>query len=354
MRNIFFLLLFLNITPAILAQPKIVFDKLVHDFGEVNEGDGSVAYDFIFRNTGTVPLIIQDVKTTCGCTTPEWTKSPIKPNSTGSIKVSYDAKGRPGIIDKTITVIHNSGAPIALKITGMVKALDRHPTLDFRHSAGQLRLSDMHINFSRIYSYEKAALTIEAYNPTDKPVTVSFVDLPNYIKVSLSSKTVQPKNKMQITVSYDAANHKYFGFVSEQLSFIQNNNADKKYKLTLTANVEEDFSRWSAQQIANAPKLFISSSALDAGELPAGKTSKLSLTIKNTGKSPLSIHNIEANSPLLSFDYPRTIPASQEATISIFFDTKNLSGAQSKSFTIISNDPKNAKSTIRIKANITK
>ena len=73
---------------SLSAQPKITFDKEQHDFGKVNEGDGAVSYDFTFKNTGTAPLIIQDVKTTCGCTTPEWTKQPIRPGATGFIKVT--------------------------------------------------------------------------------------------------------------------------------------------------------------------------------------------------------------------------------------------------------------------------
>jgi len=62
---------------------------------------------FYFTNTGENPLVIQMVKTSCGCTEPEWPKKPIKPGGSGEIKVTYDAK-YPGRFVKSITVFCNS------------------------------------------------------------------------------------------------------------------------------------------------------------------------------------------------------------------------------------------------------
>jgi hypothetical protein len=87
--------------------PKVTFQKAVHDFGKVAESAGSVSCEFTFKNTGTAPFIIQRVHASCGCTTPDYTNEPVLPGKEGKIKVTYSTTGRPGIINKDITVFSN-------------------------------------------------------------------------------------------------------------------------------------------------------------------------------------------------------------------------------------------------------
>ncbi|MGC4022711.1 MAG: DUF1573 domain-containing protein [Cyclobacteriaceae bacterium] len=102
--------------------PVIEFDSDNHDFGTVPEGP-KVAHLYKVKNTGNAPLIIQDVKPTCGCTTPDWTKTPIAVGETGFIKAEFDTKGRPGMNNKTISVIANTWPKTTtLKFKAMVAA----------------------------------------------------------------------------------------------------------------------------------------------------------------------------------------------------------------------------------------
>lgn len=82
--------------------PKISFEKTVHDFGENPQGT-PVSYDFVFKNEGTEPLVLQNVKASCGCTTPFWPKEPILPGQESKINVKYNM-ARAGNFTKTITV----------------------------------------------------------------------------------------------------------------------------------------------------------------------------------------------------------------------------------------------------------
>lgn len=113
MKKIGFILMALVLsTGFIMAQdggkaPKAVFAKDIHDFGKVEESANSVTCEFTFKNEGTAPLIIQRVQTTCGCTTPDYTKEPVLPGKTGTIKVTYSTVGRPGIFSKEVTVFTN-------------------------------------------------------------------------------------------------------------------------------------------------------------------------------------------------------------------------------------------------------
>jgi hypothetical protein len=83
------------------------FENESHDFGKITQGD-VVHYDFKFTNTGKSPLIITNATATCGCTTPEYPRDPIKPGSTGVIKVTFNSAGKKGLQDKQITVTANT------------------------------------------------------------------------------------------------------------------------------------------------------------------------------------------------------------------------------------------------------
>ena len=336
------------------AQPKIIFDKTQHDFGRVGEGEGTTSHDFTFKNTGTAPLIIQDVRTTCGCTTPEWTKQPINPGATGYIKVSYDVKGRPGAIDKTITVHSNSSSsPDHLRIVGEVIPVERHPSETFRYTAGTIRLDDMHVSFNRMYSHEKPSLTVTAYNPGPDAVKISFVNLPAYIKTEVTPATIKQGEKASIKVTYDAAGKNEWGFVTDRISMILNDNKTKDYKLIVTTTIEEDFSRWTAAQLQNAPAVFVDQQVIEIGKIRKGDKKTVQVKLTNKGKSKLLIRKVESSSPLITTKAPKEVNVGASSDMTVMFDSAGQSGEQNKSITLITNDPKNAKIILRLKAEIT-
>lgn len=97
------------------------WEKTTHDFGEIPQGV-PVTVTFKFTNTGTAPMIISDVKPSCGCTTPSYTKEPVLAGKAGSIKVQYNAAAE-GAFNKSITVISNSDEPNKIiYIKGTVKS----------------------------------------------------------------------------------------------------------------------------------------------------------------------------------------------------------------------------------------
>lgn len=107
-----------NSAPA--NGPKIEFTSLEHNYGQIQKGgDGNC--EFTFTNNGTEPLILSSVRASCGCTTPSWTKDPIMPGQTGTIKVKYNTNN-PGGFTKTITVTSNAvdNPRVVLKIKGNV------------------------------------------------------------------------------------------------------------------------------------------------------------------------------------------------------------------------------------------
>ena len=93
------------------AQEKEVvkFDETTYDFGTIKEEDGRVTHVFRFENMNATPISIKNVKASCGCTSPNWSKAPIAPGETAEITVTYNASGRPGKFQKSITVTLTNG-----------------------------------------------------------------------------------------------------------------------------------------------------------------------------------------------------------------------------------------------------
>lgn len=107
-------------TTTATSNAAITFNKTVHDYGKVTQGaDGNC--EFVFTNTGTEPLVLSNVQTSCGCTVPSWPKEPILPGKKGTIKVNYTKMNVVGTISKQITVYSNaSNGTIQLSIKGTV------------------------------------------------------------------------------------------------------------------------------------------------------------------------------------------------------------------------------------------
>lgn len=89
---------------------KIKFEVSSHDFGDVTQGE-KVEYIFAFENTGTEPLILSNVITTCGCTAPNWPRDPIAPGTSGNITITYNSAGKMGVQSKIIRVVSNADTP---------------------------------------------------------------------------------------------------------------------------------------------------------------------------------------------------------------------------------------------------
>lgn len=87
--------------------PILTLKDTLFDFGTIFEGD-VVTKEFFFTNTGTAPLFILKASSTCGCTIPEWPKTPIPPDSTASITVKFNSLDKAGDQTKQVTIFANT------------------------------------------------------------------------------------------------------------------------------------------------------------------------------------------------------------------------------------------------------
>ncbi|WP_247235959.1 DUF1573 domain-containing protein [Telluribacter sp. SYSU D00476] len=114
------LVVLLSVATFSYAQKGVMkFKAETHSFGKIEQGK-PVTHEFTFTNTGTDPIVISNVSASCGCTTPSYTKDPVLPGKTGSIKATYNAAAM-GSFNKSVTVFSNSESPsITLFLKGEV------------------------------------------------------------------------------------------------------------------------------------------------------------------------------------------------------------------------------------------
>ncbi|GAB2537944.1 hypothetical protein GCM10027189_20570 [Rufibacter soli] len=90
-----------------MVGPSIQFEEQKFNFGDIKPGD-VVTHTFKFTNNGTMPLVIANVKTTCGCTATDFPKAPVMPGETASITARFNSAGKRGQQNKVITVESNA------------------------------------------------------------------------------------------------------------------------------------------------------------------------------------------------------------------------------------------------------
>lgn len=111
--------------PVIKADgPVLTIEKNTHDFGDIYQGD-VVEHTFKFTNTGNQPLLITNIQTSCGCTTPTWPRDPIMPGGKGELKVGFNSAGKMNKQTKTLPIISNSVTDVSVTFTTNV--LDKKP-----------------------------------------------------------------------------------------------------------------------------------------------------------------------------------------------------------------------------------
>ncbi|NNE28063.1 MAG: DUF1573 domain-containing protein [Saprospiraceae bacterium] len=107
-------------TPDLSNLAKIEFDNTTHEFGEAQEGE-IIKHTFSFKNTGEHPLVVTSARSSCGCTVPKWSREPIEPGKSGTLRIRFNTDTKPGEQIKTVTVTSNTEpADTKLFIKGFV------------------------------------------------------------------------------------------------------------------------------------------------------------------------------------------------------------------------------------------
>ncbi|MCH6198435.1 DUF1573 domain-containing protein [Aquiflexum sp. LQ15W] len=113
-----------NVTTVADADPSSLgqfgFSEMEYDFGTINEGK-VIEHIFKFTNEGQAPLVISNITASCGCTSPDWTKTPVKPGEEGFVKVVFNSTAKTGTQAPTVTIQANTNPNVTrLRLKGNV------------------------------------------------------------------------------------------------------------------------------------------------------------------------------------------------------------------------------------------
>lgn len=342
MKKLFTLAATLLLTLVAMGQnPVITFDKTTHDFGKINEADGRVTTVFTFKNEGIAPLVLSNVRASCGCTTPKWTREPIEPGQTGEITVTYNPNGRPGRFQKTITVTSNANEPTTkLYIKGEVIPKPAKPVDQYPIKMGELSLKRKAINFGVLTQGSNKQMEIEYANQTEQSVQVALVMVDaDYIKTNVTLQTVEPKQTGKLQFALQRAECPLYGPITAKAYVIVNGKRDMSYEIALSANIKEDFSQLTVEERQQAPIAEVTRE-LNLGTIAKGKKLNAKLTLANAGINPLLVRRVIMNDQQFKFTTPKAIKAGRKADIKIELDATTYEPAQySRIMTLITNDP---------------
>jgi len=351
MKKIFSVLACVLFTSALMAQePVITFEKDSHDFGKINEADGRVTTVFNFKNEGMSPLVLSNVRASCGCTTPKWTKEPVEPGATGAITVTYNPNGRPGKFSKTITVTSNAKEQtMRLYIKGEVIPKPAQPVNKYPVKIGELSLASKQVNMGDVMKGQTKSMNIEYANQTASKLTVE-ASQSAFVSATATLGEMDPQQSGQLAIMLDGNACPFFGPVKETIYLKVNGKTEntEAYAISLTANIQEDFSKMTEADKLNAPIADIAKE-IDLGILPKGKAKvAMVLRINNAGTNPLFIRRVIAADDMF-FPMLKSGLKSGKREIKFTVNTTNMAATKyQRTITIITNDYKNPVQTIKL------
>jgi hypothetical protein len=359
MKNILSIAVILSLFSSfqLMSQQKnanISFDKTVHEFGQLKEADGIATYKFEFTNTGNEPLIIQRVNPSCGCTTPSWTKEPVMPGERGYVSAAFNPKNRPGHFDKTLAVQTNSSIPtVTLRIKGSVIPKPLTIEDEYRYEMGNVRLKSNHLSFGTVYKGTPQTRMLELINTSDQTQKIEIRDVPSHLKVNVLTPVLKPDAKGQIEVTYLSDLQNDWDFIIDRLNIYFNGTTDRNYKLIVSANIQEDFSKLTEEEKAKAAKINFEEKNFDFGNLKQGEKVEYEYVFTNTGKSDLIIRKVKASCGCTAVNMAKSVIAPGETgKIKTTFNSAGKRGKQNKTITVVTNDPNNPREILWIRGDI--
>ncbi len=255
--------LYFSVSTFAQAQFEFIEDK--HDFGTIIEGVNAT-HEFKFKNIGkdTIKLQPTDVRASCGCTTPNWTKEPIAPGQMGLVSAQFGSAGRPGIFNKNVTVSYQGNVIKMLAIKGVVIKPDttKYSEVELKKSAKAV-LEKNAYNFGKVERGQKVLTKINLKNTgKDSLEIISYQSACSCItpklmmekkdKTTIEVKNVPPGKSYFIEFVYFAAGD---GLNSDIVTLTTNDKSNPRITVTLSAEVVNSLQEKSPlmEEKTNAP-----------------------------------------------------------------------------------------------------
>ena len=333
----------------------IKFDVESWDFGSIKEDGGEVKHTFSFKNNSTKPVVILDVTTGCGCTTPSYSRKPVLAGQSGEIEVKFDPIGRPGKFVKGVVVYTSlQEKPFNLTISGDVTPRPKSMEELYPFDLGQgVRLSANFHAFAYVNHGKSAQQTISWINNSGK-------DLKFELRAKESSgffshnapKLMKANEKGEFTISYSLPTKcDKYGSLNDAFSIVVQG-VESRTIFSIHAIAVDNFD----DQIddMSVPCGEFSKKFIKFGDVKSGnRVSDDSIEIENAGERPLVIRSVEqqTRSAKCSLKAGDTIAPGSKLKVKFEFDSAGCDyGIWVDRIQIITNDPSRPMQTLRLTA----
>ena len=335
--------------------PVFTCDAMVHDFGKIRETDKWATHEFVVKNTGTAPLVITQVLTSCGCAQPEWSKNPIEPGQEGFVIVHYSMEDRPGPFSKHITAFTNErNMRQVFTITGDV--IPKPETLDvlFQDTIGTVQMERTSFMFYTVRPKQVLDTEIWIRNFGDKDVNLVIENVPEYINVIFPNRLESDyPERLKVELDATKVDEQKRGRLLSQFTWKEVSASGKTIakSIPVSVNFIDDFTTLTPAERANGPSIAFSSTFLEYGKLKKKRVFK-DLVINNKGKSELILHSISVDDPkaqITGFN-KRVLQPEETMTLRIYINPKDFKGYFTTDLYVVCNDPRGPVREIHILA----
>lgn len=349
------LMLLMGLLAVSASAQKITTNHSIVDCGQTLFMKPITA-EFILKNDGNKPLVINDVQTSCGCTMAEFPKGSIAAGENFTIKATYDGK-QMGQFNKQVAIFANTSdvTPYILTMRGKVVAEVVDFAGEYPYQLGELKADAQELEFDDVNKGDRPAQRIHIQNPTEQVLEPVVMHLPNYLAASVSPSKVAPHRSAVVTVALDSKKLHDMGLNQTNI-YIGSRPGDKvspEKAITVSAVLLPDFGKMTATEKALAPKVEISTTTLDLGSFDGKKKLKGVATITNTGKTTLNISNMQVFTSGIQVSLAKSKIQPGETTklkVTAIAEDLKKSRVKRPRILMITNDPAMPKVTINIQA----
>lgn len=344
------------------AQPRAQWHDTLHDFGVFPESSGNQAHSFVVKNTGDSSLVVVRVQSSCGCTVASHPREPIAPGEEASITVTYLPTGRPGPFEKNVWVYTNSvPRRTTLTIKGSVVGSPQSVKQYFPVSAGDLQFTNLIMALGEVKKGQLVNSAITAYNSgQDTLVITGFDNNTSHITCYGVPSVVPPGGISTMSFFFDSSKTPVWGINDDNIGILVNkahgSGEPMRINANSVANVVEDFTKLTPEQLAAAPVCSVESDRIVFDGVTQGAAAKQSFKIVNSGKSNLVLRRVMAASKAVTAKCDKTlIKPGGTATVTVKVDGRKVEQSVLNSHvSIITNDPANPNINVRVVGEIKK
>ena len=350
---------------AVLAQngdERLKFSEKGHEFHNVKEGGGTVSHTFLITN------LVEETACILRCEPDpqwnnirlEWDTARFQKHERIRLKATLnpiDMRGNFQIPFNCIIRIGKDSLITRLYLKGYVCPTPTTKEELYSLQEGHLKYIRNTASFACMEQKTVVRDTFRFYNVWDSVMTFKVGKLPASIRIEQLTPEVGPEEEGFVVFSFSAEAMNDWGHVFDRFTLLTNDpipasHAGKK-TFYVTAEIYDDFSHWSAEQLKNAPHLLVEEQTFDFGSCISGEEVRHDFKISNIGKSNLIIRKVKTSCGCTTSKLEKETLAPGESTmIKTVFRTAHKKGRDSKEISIICNDPDQPQTTLIITGNI--